>query len=166
MPPASTDIVVVDFRHGGTILENLPGQPAELLAEVAHDLRAHEKRLTEMRKAVEAELVQRFDNGSKKPRVTAGAFELEIDRGWTRVWDGDDLELVLHDLADRRLIHRGDWTGLINREPKVNGKLAMRLLGSLVGTAKAEVEQCFRWKTKATPTLTITPSLPLIEEET
>lgn len=162
MPPPTTDIVVVNPRDG-TILDNLNNQPSDLLAAVAHDLRAREKQLAEMRKAVEAVLLGRLEQEGRRLALV-GDYEIQVDTGRGRVWDGEDLEHALRELVDAGTLQAGELTGLIRHETKVDGKAAVRLLGLLSGRPRGLVEACFRWETKGRPRLTVTPSVQLLEE--
>jgi hypothetical protein len=161
--PAGTDLVVVVDPRDGTILEDLASHPDSELADVVYHLRDREKQFADMRRALETELVARMSAAGHKRKVV-GIFEIEYSTGSSRVWDAETLEGVLWDLADRGVIEPREWTGLVARPAKVDGHMAAKLLGQLVGQAKAQVEACFQWK-EGRPRVTVTPSRPLIESE-
>lgn len=156
----STDLIVVDPRDG-TILDSLADQKPDLLAEVALELRRREQQLHDMRELVEAELTDRVLADNDKDRRVAitvlDDYELRVERARSRRWDGDDLEATLEQLHQQGVLRAGEWTGLVTREPKVDGKAAQRLLGQLSGQSLAAVEACFEWEHKGRPRLTITP---------
>jgi len=157
----STELVRVVDPRDGTVLDDLAEQPTRALAPLAVELKRREQLFKGMRELVEAELTERVRKAGRRI-MAAGDYELTVEAARQRAWDGDELELVLRELVDRGVLTAGELPdGLISRAPRVDGRAALRLLGMLIGSAKARVEECFTWETKGRPRLLITPSVAL-----
>jgi predicted HTH domain antitoxin len=145
--------VAVDPRDGAIL--TLADAPAEQLADVLLELRRREAQMKEWRTAVEDELVRR--HGDRRAAQVVGDHEIDVDRGHSRVWDPEELELVAVDLVARGLLSLHDISGLIARAPKVDGRKAMALLNRVDGDALVELRRCFEWETKGRPKVKVTP---------
>lgn len=161
--PQDTGTLVYDPRDG-TVYQQLTDEPTGLLAHLALELKAREQQFKQMREHVEAELTDRVQAAGRKTVLVEG-LELTVKSGRGRVWHGDDLEDALRALVDAGALHAGELTGLITHKTDVDGRAALRLLGTLNGTALTMVEACFHWEQKSRPKLTITPSLALLPDQ-
>jgi len=130
----------------------------DLLVEIFTELEHREKQTQEWRRMAEDELVRRIPNGGD-----LGKYAVEVNRGFSRVWDATELRLVVEDLIERGLVRPQDADGLLTeQEPKVDGKKAVDLLNRSEGDALMELRRCFKWKqgrarVKVTPTAHIEP---------
>ena len=142
---------VVDPRTG--VMFPVEEVKDDLLVEIFTELEAREKQLQEWRRMAEDELVRRIPNGGD-----LGKYALEVNRGFSRVWDATELQMVVEDLVARGLVRAEDADGLLTeQEPKVDGKKAVDLLNRSEGDALMELRRCFTWKqgrarVKVTPT--------------
>lgn len=150
----ATDLepVAVNPRTGETI--DLPNARHENLVEALLVLQAHERRAKEWRTAVEDELVRR--HGERRSAQVVGGFEVDIDRGYTRVWDAEELELVLVDLVAAGLVASKDMAGVITREPKTDGRKMQTLLNRVDGDALVELRRCFKWEQRGRAKVRVT----------
>ena len=156
---------VVDPRTG--VMFPVEEVKDDLLVEIFTELEHREKQYQEWRRMAEDELVRRIDNltnaAGADGGVHVGKYALEVNRGFSRVWDATELQLVVEDLVGRGLIRAGDADGLLTeQEPKVDGKKALDLLNRSEGDALMELRRCFSWKqgrprVKVTPTARIEP---------
>ena len=146
---------VVDPRTG--VMFPVEEVKDDLLVEIFTELEHREKQYQEWRRMAEDELVRRI----KGPGVDIPGKAIEVDRGFSRVWDATELQLVVEDLVARGLICAQDADGLLTeQEPKVDGKKAVDLLNRSEGDALMELRRCFTWKqgrarVKVTPTTEI-----------
>jgi len=150
---------VVDPRTG--VMFPVEEVKDDLLVEIFTELEHREKQYQEWRRMAENEIVQRY--GDRKHHWRVGRLAIEVNRGFSRVWDATELQLVVEDLIERGLIRAEDADGLLTeQEPKVDGKKALDLLNRSEGDALMELRRCFRWKqgrarVKVTPTAHIEP---------
>ena len=148
---------VVDPRTG--VMFPIEEVKDDLLVEIFTELEHREKQYQEWRRMAEDELVRRVDG----PGVEIPGKAVEVNRGFSRVWDATELQLVVEDLMRRGLVRREDAAGLLTeQEPKVDGKKALDLLNRSEGDALMELRRCFTWKSgrarvKVTPTAHIEP---------
>lgn len=154
---AAGEVVAVNPRTGETI--DLPGAPHDDLVEAFLILQDHERRAREWRQAVEDELVRR--HGDRRAAQPVGAFEIDVDRGYGRVWDADDLVLAVHDLIAAGLLRQEDSRGLTKTEVKVDGRKAAQLLNRLDGEALVELRRCFKWEQRGRAKVRVTPVVEL-----
>ena len=132
------------------------------LAPVALALAELERELRALRAQVETELLERMRRNDQRVAHLPSGHTLQLRTGRRRVWDPDELETVVRDLVDRGTVNPGAWTGLVRRETKVDGTLALRLLGQLDGTARRELEECFQWQDGRPSLKIIAPGAPAI----
>ena len=148
---------VVDPRTG--VMFGAEEVKDDLLVEIFTELERREKQTQEWRRMAEDELVRRVDG----PGVEIPGKAVEVNRGFSRVWDATELQLVVEDLMARGLVRAEDADGLLTeQEPKVDGKKAVDLLNRSEGDALMELRRCFKWKqgrarVKVTPTAHIEP---------
>ena len=132
----------------------------DLLVEIFTELEHREKQYQEWRRMAEDELVRRTE---KDDDFGVPGKVIEVAKGFSRVWDATELQLVVEDLIERGLIRAEDADGLLTeQEPKVDGKKAVDLLNRSEGDALMELRRCFKWKqgrarVKVTPTAHIEP---------
>jgi len=155
---STTDLVpheqqtIVDPRTG--IMFPIEEVKDDLLVEIFGVLEHREKQYQEWRRMAEDELVRRI----KGPGVDIPGKAIEVNRGFSRVWDATELQMVVEDLVARGLVRAEDADGLLTeQEPKVDGKKAVDLLNRSEGDALMELRRCFTWKqgrarVKVTPT--------------
>ena len=143
---------VVDPRTG--VMFPVEEVKDDLLVEIFTELEHREMQYQEWRRMAEDELVRRI----KGPGVDIPGKAIEVNRGFSRVWDATELQMVVEDLVARGLIRAEDADGLLTeQEPKVDGKKAVDLLNRSEGDALMELRRCFTWKqgrarVKVTPT--------------
>jgi hypothetical protein len=148
---------VVDPRTG--VMFPIEEVKDDLLVEIFTELEHREMQYQEWRRMAEDELVRRI----KGPGVDIPGKAIEVNRGFSRVWDATELQMVVEDLVARGLIRAEDADGLLTeQEPKVDGKKAVDLLNRSEGDALMELRRCFTWKqgrarVKVTPTAHIEP---------
>jgi len=146
---------VVDPRTG--VMFPVEEVKDDLLVEIFTELEHREMQYQEWRRMAEDELVRRI----KGPGVDIPGKAIEVNRGFSRVWDATELQMVVEDLVARGLIRAEDADGLLTeQEPKVDGKKAVDLLNRSEGDALMELRRCFTWKqgrarVKVTPTTEI-----------
>jgi len=147
---------VVDPRTG--VMFPVEEVKDDLLVEIFTELERREKQTQEWRRMAEDELVRRIPNGGD-----LGKYAVEVNRGFSRVWDATELQMVVEGLVARGLVRAEDADGLLTeQEPKVDGKKALDLLNRSEGDALMELRRCFKWKqgrarVKVTPTAHIEP---------
>jgi hypothetical protein len=155
----SAELIIVPGT--GEVLDDLGSYDPDVLAQAAVLLREEQSRLRKMQHAVEAELKDRLvARGGPPNRVwVTGEFELKLAN--ESVWDAEELEGVLDDLADRGLLHRRLAEGVFKAPPppEVSRSAANRLLDRLTGEAHAAVKRCRTWQPKG---LRIARSIPLL----
>jgi hypothetical protein len=149
----------VDPRSGEVI--DLANAPHEDLVEAFLILQDHERRAKEWRTAVEDELVRRTDELTERHEIDSvhiGDYVLEVERGWSRIWDGEELAGALQCLEGESLLKQAECAGLIRRvdELKVDGKKAAALLNQLDGEALVELRRCFKWEQKGRARVKVT----------
>jgi len=146
---------VVDPRTG--VMFPVEEVKDDLLVEIFTELEHREMQYQEWRRMAEDELVRRI----KGPGVDIPGKAIEVNRGFSRVWDATELQMVVEDLVARGLVRAEDADGLLTeQEPKVDGKKAVDLLNRSEGDALMELRRCFTWKqgrarVKVTPTTEI-----------
>jgi hypothetical protein len=167
---AHETVAVVDPRTG--VIFKAEDVTDELLVEIFTELERREKQTQEWRRAAEDELVRR--HGDRRAAQVIGHHEVDIDRAYSRVWDVEDLALVLRDLAATGRIKLSDIDGVIVKqdEYKVDGRKAAALLSRLEKNADqlnrdgdmalTELRRCFTWKqgrarVRVTPVAEIEP---------
>lgn len=148
--------VAVDPRDGAVL--DLATVDHELLAEVLLELRRRETQMKEWRAAVENELVRRY--GERRAAQPVGNFEINVDQGFRREWDANNLLDTLTDLEERGLVRAADVVGVVEVMAKVNGTEAARLLTRSQGEVLTELSECFTWK-PGRPRVTVTPAVSL-----
>lgn len=148
---------VVDPRSGEVV--DLANAPHPELVDVFLELAKREKAFKDWRTAVEDELVRR--HGDRRAAQVVGAHEVDVDRGYGRVWDPDELEMVATDLVARGLVRREDVDGLVEDVLKVDGRKAQSLLNRVDGDALAEIRRCFRWEQRGRAKVKVTPVVEL-----
>jgi hypothetical protein len=157
-----TDLLVIP-KTGEQI--DLATLATDELATLALNLREWERDDAKARKHVERALIDAMQRREHRVEHTPSGYTIEVNAGHTRVWDPDELEGAARHLVDEGVIQAGQYTGLLRRETKVDGRIAQRLLGALTGTARRTIEACFTWKT-GEPTVKITPPSPPAIEAT
>lgn len=148
---------VVDPRSGEVV--ELANAPHSELVDVFLELAKREKAFKDWRTAVEDELVRR--HGDRRAAQVVGNHEVDVDRGYGRVWDPEELEMVAHDLVARGLVRREDVDGLVEDVLKVDGRKAQSLLNRVDGDALAEIRRCFTWAQKGRAKVKVTPVVEL-----
>jgi hypothetical protein len=150
----------VDPRSGEVI--DLANAPHADLVEAFLILQDHERRAKEWRTAVEDELVKRA--GTQQTNFV-GEWQLDIDRGYQRKWDVEELAGALMYLEGEGLLKQAECAGLIRRvdELKVDGKKAASLLNQLDGEALVEFRRCFKWEQKGRARVKVTAPQQLTE---
>jgi len=138
----------------GEIL-SLPDADHAYLVDVFLKLQEYERRLIDWRRAVEDELVRRHDDKGLTPEFV-GNHTIEVQEGWTRVWDVDDLKATVQDLVARGVVSLQDVSGLIETSEKVNGRKAQDLLNRVSGDALTELRRCFTWSQKGRARVKVT----------
>jgi hypothetical protein len=136
----STD--VVDPRTGQVL--DLESTPHEQLIDAFAALQVYEQEVKAWRTAAEDELVRR--HGKRRAAQVVGTYEVDVEQGQSREWDADELAGVVGDLVERGELSLDDVNGLITQQPKVDGKLAQKLLNRLEGQALMDLRGCFKWK--------------------
>jgi hypothetical protein len=132
----------------GELLEHLDQQPPEALAEALDAIYAWQAKLKRSEDAIAAVLRQCLKVRQART-VVWGDWSVEASVRRESVWDGAELEPVLQQLVDDRVVAAGDLTGIIVREPVVSRSKANALAKRLDGDAKAAVEACCTWKEKS-----------------
>jgi hypothetical protein len=145
--------VVVDPRTG-TVLD-LAGEHHELLIDVLLEIRRRDQQLKEWRQALEDELIRR--HGDRRGAQVVGDHEVDVDRGWGRVWDPDELLEVIEGLIGRDLVALTAVSDIVTKVPKVDGRKAQALLSRLDGDALVELRRCFRWEQRGRAKVKVTP---------
>jgi len=149
---ASVELTVTDPRDGTVVV--LETHESDLLCELALELRDREQDLKRRRERVEAEMRDRLERHGRR-EATVGNYTVALDSSRAREWDACELEGVLAQLVVDDVVQAGEVADVIQTQRKVSGKAAQRLLGQLTGAARAAVEDCFRWRDRGTPKLTI-----------
>jgi hypothetical protein len=149
-PPA---LPVVDPTSGEVL--DLANAPHDQLVKVFLALEERKKAFTEWTKAVEDELVRR--HGDRQAAQVVGDHEVDVDRGFTRVWDPEDLDAVINDLVERGLIDKADAGVVSWANPKVDGRKVAQLLNRVDGDALVELRRCFEWVQKGRAKVKVTP---------
>jgi len=149
-----SDIPIV-HPDTGEVVEALESAATDRLCDLKLALEDREREMRQMRSAIEFELRSRLEREGRRLAVV-GDYEISVDSARTRVWDADDLEVVLRDLVGRGMLQASEVSGLISREVKVDGRKAQRLLGALIGEARDAVAGCFRWERRGNPRLLVT----------
>jgi hypothetical protein len=152
----------VDPRSGEVI--DLANAPHGDLVEAFLILQDHERRAKEWRTAVEDELVRRHEahDYSREPQ-TIGEYIIEIDKGRVRHWDVDDVEAVVSDLIQRRLLDPQEAAGLIKEHRSVDGNIAKRLLDGADSDVLFELSRCFSWQQRGRARVKVTAPQQLTE---
>jgi len=136
--------------------------PPELLADAFAAIERRMSELREMRKLLDHELARRLDIKDRK-RWTWGDYEVSLEGGRRREWDGDQLEQVVRDLVDAGVIGAGEVTDLIRHETNVSGTAGNKLRARLSGASLRAVDDCWTWQ-DGRRRLEVVRSLPLIPE--
>jgi hypothetical protein len=150
----------------GELLEHLDQQPPEALAEALDAIYAWQAKLKRSEDAIAAVLRQCLKVRQART-VVWGDWSVEASIRRESVWDGAELEPVLQQLVDDRVVTAGDLTGIITRTPVVSRSKANALLGRLDGDARQAVEACRAWQEKPGKlTVVRSVSLPAPQAET
>ncbi|HEV2310268.1 MAG TPA: hypothetical protein VGU73_07070, partial [Acidimicrobiia bacterium] len=80
--------------------------------------------------------------------ATFGDWEVEASVSRESVWDADELEAAMRQLADEGVIRAGDFSDVITRPPVVSRSNAKALLAHLDGEARERVAAACSWKEK------------------
>jgi hypothetical protein len=116
----------------------------------------YERRVREWRQTVEDELVRR--HGDRRAAEVVGDHEVDVERGFSRVWDADDLADVLVDLLMRDKLSVEDVQGVVvQQEPKVDGRKAVQLLNRADEDTLIALRRCFRWEQRGRARVKVTP---------
>lgn len=152
--------------HPGTgeLLPPLESCADDTLADALYALQDYEARAREWRKRIEAELRDRLLR-EQRAIMVAGGYEVRLKTRNESVWDADELETVVRDLIDRRIVDAAEVTDLIKHETTVSRTQANRLLDRLSGPAHAAVKRCRTWRKTSSSTLEVTPSVPLLPDQ-
>lgn len=164
-PETTSQPLVVANPQTGVALGDaraLEAQPPEALAECFAVIDEQMKRLREMRKLLDHELARRLD-GKQSRRWTWGDFEVSLEGGQRRRWDGEQLEEVVRDLIDQGTVDASQVTDLIRHETNVSGTAGNKLRARLSGQALRAVDDCWSWEPDRRR-LEVTRSLPLIPD--
>lgn len=144
----SESLVAIDPRNGVAFK---PGEASdEMLVAAFTELDRRERQFKEWRVLVEEEIVRR--HGDRRAARTIGNLEVDVDRGYSRAWDPDDLMATVSFLAQEGLLRIVEVEGLVTEEKaiKPNGRKLASLLTQLEQEDRTEaLEQlkgCFRWK--------------------
>lgn len=150
---------VVDPRSGEVV--ELANAPHSELVDVFLELAKREKAFKDWRTAVEDELVRR--HGDRRAAQVVGNHEVDVDRGYGRVWDMDDLLPTLqHLVAEGHLeSHVAHSLYRVKTEQVANGRELASLLNRLDGDALAELRRCFRWEQRGRAKVRVTPVVEL-----
>lgn len=140
----------------------LASLPPETLADALLALDEQAKRLRETRKLLDGELSRRLDIRGRD-KLAFGAFELHRTKRSERVWDGDELELVLRRLIDEGVVAAHEVIDVITHETTVSKAAAARLLDRLATRERRAVEACFHWKSTS-GRIEVVRSIPLLPE--
>lgn len=138
--------------------------PTSVLGQLLLSVRARQKILADLRKALEHEITDRMTK-AQKSLITDDGIELRLEHRNESVWDVDELEQVLRELIDEGVIQARDAVGVIKRETTVSRSAANRLVGTLLGQARQRVEACRHWQRSTTPKLEVATAVELIQEE-
>lgn len=125
------------------------------LVDVLLVLRDYEQKIKGWRQVVEDELVRR--HGDRRSAQVVGSHEVDVDRGYSRVWDADELEGVLNDLWERGVELPGHAVEILSRETKVDGRKAQALLNRVDGDTLVELRRCFKWEQRGRAKVRVTP---------
>lgn len=159
---------VVARREPGTVLDPRTGEMLDLgsfphapLVGLFLELKRYEAKARECRIAIEDELVRR--HGDRRAAQVIGAHEVDVERGWGRDWDIEDLMATVSHLCQESLLTVTDVEGLVTEETvrKVNGHRAQELLSRLQGEALMELSRCFEWRQRGRAKVKITPVVEL-----
>jgi hypothetical protein len=136
--------------------------PSDVLAAAVDEAKRRAKQYAEWQRLAEDELLERL-RAQERRRATVGDWEIEIESsGRGRVWDPEELEATCRELLDAGTLQAREVGGLLTPQPpKVDGKLAARLLGRVTGDAAAALERCFEWQRKGRARLSVTRSIQL-----
>ena len=157
---AGTDLERVEVVDPRTMeVLDLATVPHTDLIEVFQRLQDYERRAREWRTAAEDELVRR--HGDRRSAQVVGDWEIDVDRGYSRVWDPEELLAVTSDLFKRRMLRASDLAGLVRNEQKVDGRRALTLLNRADAATVAELRRCFRWEQRGRAKVKVTPVVQL-----
>ena len=153
-----TDIEAVN-PGTGEILEHLDQQPPEALADTLDAIRAYQADLKRWSSAIESELRRRLKTLGRTLTVF-GEWEVEAGIGHESVWDVEEFETVLTELAAQGVIKPGETTEVIKRETTVRSGEANKLIRRLSGEPKAALEATRTLREKPKP-MTVARSVEL-----
>ena len=148
---------IIDPKTGELV--DVRRYPHTDLIDVLLELRDHEQQFREWRIRVEDELVRR--HGDRRAAQVIGDYEIDVDRGWQRVWDPDQLTEVRRELLEDGLVTAADVLGVVESVRKVDGRKAQALLNRLDGEALQRVRECFHWEQKGRARVKVTPVVQL-----
>jgi hypothetical protein len=132
----------------GELLERITEQPSDVLSQALDAMYARQAEYTTMANVLQDELRARM-RAADEEESTFGEYTVTREIKWTRQWDMDDLEGVLNDLAERKVIKATDASEIIGPpEPTLSGKAAAALLKRLDGEDERALRACFTWQKK------------------
>lgn len=147
----------------GQVLEQLHEQPPEALAEALDAVTARQAELKRWGDALEAELRRRLKLRGRK-LYTWGEWEVEATIRRESVWDADQLESAMRQLADDETVRSAEMAGIITRDPVVSRSKAKQLRDRLTGDARELVDAACTWKEKP-GRISVTRSVQLLPQE-
>jgi hypothetical protein len=154
-----TEIEAVHPRTG-EIFEHLDQVPPETLADILAAIRDYEANFKQWGAAVERELRRRLKM-LDRTLVVFGEWEVAAPKpGHESVWDVEEFETVLNQLADDGVVKKGETTELIKRTTTVRASEANRLIARLTGESQRALEATRSWREKPKP-VTVAKSVEL-----
>ena len=140
--------LVPDLRTG--VAFKLGEVTDDLLREMFVVLSEREKQIQEWRRMAEDELVRRANKGEVRG--------VEVDRGWIRKWDEEDLAGTLVDLIGHGKLTLDQTNGIFKEKRSVDGVKLNALLKTVPDDVRIELEKCFTWKAGSRARVKVTPT--------
>ena len=140
--------LVPDLRTG--VAFKLGEVTDDLLVEMLTVLQEREKQIQEWRRQAEDELVRRADRGEVRG--------IEVDRGWTRKWDVEDLAATAADLVRQGKLTMADVSHIIKETRSADGTKLNALLKRVPDDIRIALEHCFTWEAKGRARVKVAPT--------
>jgi len=157
-----TDGLIVHPRTG-EVLERLDRLAPETLADALAAVQERQQQLKLAAGALDDELRRRLQVRDSN-FAQFGDYEVKLTPRNRAVWDADELEQALREIADAGVMDAGQMTGIIHTETKVSASAANKLLSRLTEKWRRRVKQAQTWQHDR-GTLTVTRSVSLLEGE-
>ena len=148
MPGEHARVTEIEAVHPrtGEIFEHLDQVPPETLAETLAAIREWQAEFTRYAAAIERDLRRRLKTLDRTLTVF-GEWEIAAPKpGKESVWDVEEFQTVLNQLAEDGVIKKGETTEVIKRTETVRASEANRLIARLTGESQRALEATRSWR--------------------